>query len=218
MGSSKWTNVYIVVLQKDGHEWVRRVPIYDSVSAYQAWYNVPKAKKFANTAGETETYTALGSESLSPITLGDKLMIFAHGNEAKLGPFDSATDLCIQLRNWGLKEVGLITFKACLIGKGDFLEIFKLQCDASKVGWLKGYCGSARTDYSWGAYLLPSSLLPVALSSKADQKPHEYVEDDSSWSLFNMSGNSRYKIVRGNTSVATHGSSRYVTLEEVKIE
>jgi hypothetical protein len=222
MASSKWSNVFLVVLQKDADQWVRKIPIYDSANSYQAWYNVPKTRKFTNTTGETETFSFLDSQSLSPITLDDKLMIFAHGNEAKLGPFDSAADLCKGLYSWGLRKIGLITFKACLIGKGDFLEAFERQCSkpesSIEVGWLKGYCGSARTEYSWSSYLLPGSVLPIALSSKADQKPHEYVEDDSRWSFFYLSGKSRYKIVPGNTRLKASHGSRYITLEEVKID
>ena len=55
--------------------------------------------------------------------------------------------LASMLRANGLRAVGLITFKACNVGGGTFLEDFvaALSSRGVTVGWAKGYNGSAAT-------------------------------------------------------------------------
>jgi len=83
---------------------------------------------------------------LLPLTIQDKLFVFAHADEKEVG-FTHARMLASMLRANGLRAVGLITFKACNVGSGTFLEDFvaALSSRGVTVGWAKGYNGSAAT-------------------------------------------------------------------------
>lgn len=82
--------------------------------------------------------------SLTAVTKYSKLLLLGHGNEAAFAIGDKhyrPADLAQFLAYLGLKEVGLISFRACLIGSGNYLDLFRDELNKKniKVGWLKGY-------------------------------------------------------------------------------
>ena len=94
----------------------------------------------------------------------------------------------------GLRAAGLITFKACDVGKGTFLDDFVAALAKKGVilGWAKGYCGSSST-VSWTR----SGLLVDV---------EEEIEDDSDNVL---QGNQRFKIAKSPNNPFTTSFGRY---------
>jgi hypothetical protein len=145
-------------------------------------------------------------------TLQDKLMIVAHGSPDNVGG-GVATDggyfagengyypfeLAEAMSTWGIEAIGLISFKCCDVGKGQFLEDFIRAAKkvGLKIGWVKGYTGAATT----------ARNLPFV------GKPTEYITTPKelffgkSISL-PVTGSDRFKIVKG-THPFTVPSSRY---------
>src|SRR5262249_30874670 len=140
-------------------------------------------------------WTQLGLGSLNVLTYEDKLMIVAHASVDGVAGRNPA-NLAQELQGYDLQRVGLITFKCCNVGRGDFLERF---ADAAadrniKVGWLKGYRGTTITK--------AGGLV----------QPWEAVEHKNSPGF--KAGGARYKIVRGRHAhnVVAPPGSRYEAL------
>lgn len=85
-----------------------------------------------------------------PPTLSDKLMVVGHGSHDQVGLLAhgdksgvgwTANQFAMKLWECGLKEIGLITFKCCDVGKANFLKDLSTEFGnfKMKVGWLKGY-------------------------------------------------------------------------------
>ena len=187
-----WTNLFLIKLSPDNI-------INDTASGYSKYYTIPKSNRFV-VPGESEKknrdWSILGKNSLKQITLRDKLMIVAHGGVDNVAT-KNYEDLALALYNWGLREVGLITFKCCLVGRSDFLEQFVRYVgpdDTIKIGWVKGYRGPA--------------ILNYRLSTG---KPHEEIRNDTASG--SKSGASRYKIVAGIHAFSVP-NSRYIVHEQ----
>ena len=86
------------------------------------------------------------STLLNWVTIFDRLIICAHGSSDSLAHL-SPRKLADLLYNWGLRRVGLITFKACNVATGDFFDLLIRACERKsiQVGYLKGYMGSSAT-------------------------------------------------------------------------
>jgi hypothetical protein len=135
----------------------------------------------------------------SGLTERDKLFIFAHGNNdgiawmtAANAGGDNALELAEFLRKYGLWRVGLITFKACFVGRAQFLRHFAeaLAAKGIAAGWLKGYKGIAETDFKPGGTGAHNdgrgtNLKPYERVTRSKKDPTELVND------------SRVRIVRG---------------------
>jgi hypothetical protein len=136
--------------------------IHASATLYFEWTQVPESRKWS-------TQDSPGWNKLEPHclhktfnkdypTIKDKMMIIAHGTETEIGEegdgegmgtFPPAV-LAAKLKRWGIKEVGLITFKCCNLGKGNFLNDFVNAAGTNgiQIGWVKGYTGGAATNKS----------------------------------------------------------------------
>jgi hypothetical protein len=102
---------------------------------------------FTNRARDTDVFTMVSADSLSKVTLNDKLYVVAHADRKEVGPY-KAKALAKKLSSWGLAAAGVITFKACDVGVKTFLRDFVAACSekAIKVGWVKGYMGESTTE------------------------------------------------------------------------
>ena len=160
---------------------------------YAKFKNIPLARRFSTRRRETESrgfdlryfkftkeFTFLSETSLSPLTSQDKLYIFAHANPKEVG-FTVPRMLAGMLHANGLQAVGLITFKACEVGVGNFLETFVNSAVKKGIvlGWAKGYKGSAATVVHTTGHTV------TGLSEKI------YGDGDNV-----LTGNARVKIVR----------------------
>jgi hypothetical protein len=183
----KWDDLYLLKLSPDK-------VINESASTYRKYYTLPRNRRFVPPGESTKAdqdWTTLGPDSLRNVKLTDKLMIVAHGSTTEAGDrrFNALAD---DLASWGLTEVGLITFKCCYLGRGDFLENFVRYAEMVsriRIGWVKGYRGPAQTWYGG----------PV--------KPSEQVLHHNGWGF--KGGNDRYKIVPGYAGLSRPGT-RYV--------
>jgi hypothetical protein len=215
----RWNNLFLIKLAPDK-------TIDDAADVYRKWEGVPEDQCWADPAcpGWKELKDGCFQQCSRKPTIGDKLMIIAHGSPTQVGipsssanatqldaGFDGPT-LAKYLRNWGVQEFGLITFKACYIGGGNFLEKFvavlpKFQLS---VGWVKGYKGPATT--------IERDWLDAQTVGGKEGQPYESITRESGMlSSFLSSlgvpayGDDRLKIVRGNAAsvVTVKGSSRF---------
>jgi hypothetical protein len=152
---------YMVLVQERGTGAHDKNIISRSALQYAMWKGIPLARRFSSRRRETSSrsrfdirpfahkgeFSPLTGTSLNQLTYKDKLFLFAHANAAEVGPA-SANVLAGMLQLAGLRAVGLITFKACDVGVGSFLEEFvaSLARRGVVVGWAKGYKGAAATD------------------------------------------------------------------------
>lgn len=164
----KWANYYLVSLvnikgkpsRPIGKKGRHKV-IGDAASAYKDYYNIPSVRCFTMNT----TYNVLGpghvqgrviggtlqsksgGNSLGLVSLDDKLIMVGHGHAEYGFELLDGGALADALCNAGLKNVGLIAFKSCLLGKGDFLGTLRDSLNARGVqfGWLVGYRDSAIT-------------------------------------------------------------------------
>jgi hypothetical protein len=139
-------SVYILSLHEKGAPWDQKYPIHNTGIMYKSWYNIPRARMFTNRPSEYDKFSPLTPTSFAGVTLGDKLLVIGHGNQTRVAHIP-ADDLVRSLHGWGLRAVGVVSFKACQIGSGAFLSTFVLECGARgiDIGWAKGYTGYTRT-------------------------------------------------------------------------
>ena len=142
--------------------------IRDSAMDYMAYYKLPKSQCFTNRPNETENLTIVGSGSLAPLTINDRLLILAHADTTEVGPYGPKA-LAEKLQGWGLTAAKLITFKACEVGAGTYLDNFVAACSGKiSVAWVKGYKGAASTDKGFGGH--PRELVEI---EGVDVKGHD---------------------------------------------
>jgi hypothetical protein len=132
----KWSSVCILNLAPEDSVITR------SATLWKQRYSVPDNRCFAlGTVPAGFVNASTGCLKPPVCTLSTKLMIFAHGDAILVkvwSPFELADVLCNFL---GLCEAGLIAFKACEIGKGQYLDNFARYMNArsARIGWLIGY-------------------------------------------------------------------------------
>ena len=138
----KWNNAYMLCLHPTNGV------IRSSAIQWKDRYNLPINQCFSLLPGPhlSGNFTLLGQNSLNNITLADKLMIFAHGNAGSVHTYDPPA-LADLLANNGLTQAGLISFKACNVGSGNFLNQFHNACvlKGMEIGWYIGYRGTTAT-------------------------------------------------------------------------
>jgi hypothetical protein len=204
--------------------------IHDDASLYAQLEGVPPARRWS-THPANATWNKLESKCFagphSP-TILDKVIIVSHADPTSIGEEDTAkkmkayspSEFAHVLKNaWQMKGAGLITFKACRIGKGTFLEEFVACCKPNaacatdsctrkllKVGWVKGYTGSAMT------VVKPVVRMSALASPFGMLKPTEVISEKVNVfgrkPLLPVTG-ARYKIVRGSAPTSIP-HSRYV--------
>jgi hypothetical protein len=202
----RWGNLFLIKLSPDKI-------IHEAAEVYREWEQVPDNRKWAdpNSDGWQELYRKCFSGAGVPApTIQDKVMIIAHGSTSHVGTESStgvetpgasgydAHDLAVWLGAWGIKEIGLLTFKCCHVGSGNFLEDFVRNLGKAnlRVGWVKGYKGAAST--------IKRSWMDVPFIGGTPGKPYEHIGRESG-TLADMGipayGNDRFKIVRGNAAM-----------------
>lgn len=208
----KWGNLFLIKLSPDK-------VIDDSSEVYREWERVPDKQKWADpkSDGWQELYKGCFSDGGVPTpTIKDKVMIIAHGSTTHVGTESSAVenpggagynahDLAYWLNRWGIKEIGLLTFKCCYVGAGNFLEDFvrALGTNNLKVGWVKGYKGVAST--------IKRGWTDVPFIGGVTGKPYESISRESGLLAsvgLPLYGNDRFKVVRGNAAMNVP-NSRY---------
>jgi nitrogen regulatory protein PII-like uncharacterized protein len=190
--------------------------ITDSAMSWGAVKGIPLQNRFSTRMSETPQakfrwryvinkdpnagqFSLLGPESLVRITEKDKLFIFGHGNSVgiawmssgDLGSSHNANSLAQLLYGSGLRRVGLITFKACYVGRADFLKQFAMALAGQGIaaGWLKGYKGIAKTNVkAYGSDGEPTAVIEV-IKDKDGNVLNSVGQD--------VVNNERYRIVRG---------------------
>lgn len=184
---------------------VSKRTITTSASQYATSKNVPKARRFSSRKADKSdpflaSFNLLSGNCLQGITSNDKLMVFAHGSDTGLAWMADGGDnavlggnalaLARLLQKHGLSEVGLITFKACYVGRGEFLHTlaYALSSAGIKAGWLKGYKGLSQTKQSGG---------DVWETIKSDDKRTLTDANEDRTAAGHVIETDRFKIVRG---------------------
>ena len=85
---------------------------------------------------------ALNEGSLANVNLEGRLTLIGHGNSERFDGMN-ASQLAAKLADAGLKQVGVLKFKACNVAKGNYLEEVKeaLNHQGIKVGYIAGPTG-----------------------------------------------------------------------------
>jgi hypothetical protein len=202
---------YILSIDQRGTSRSEKDVIPDSAMDYISKYAIPLHHRFTTRKHEATPQGFLGWQKpadflyVSPTSFlrcnkRDKLLIFAHGSPSDVAGH-SARVLAALLATWGLKEIGLITFKACSVGKENFLEDFLKYAaqHGAAIGWAKGYMGAAQTT------LVPTTggmkptevindLRPVMTQgAKVKRDKHGNVIEE----IQVLEGRDRYKVVSG---------------------
>lgn len=148
----KWKDAAIVLL--DPADKVIR----DAAYVWRERYDIPIARSFSfryPRGGPLAGQVPLGFQPLDPgslsfCDLGTKLIVVSHGLTDGLAvqrTLLGARETAKLLGAYGLKQVGLLAFKGCLLGKASFLDRLLAHLSAGNigVGWLIGYKDVSRT-------------------------------------------------------------------------
>lgn len=240
----KWKEAAILLLQPDDRT------IRECAYAWRKRYAIPVERCFSLRFSRRQDhgeplppgFTELGRNSLSFSGMQTKLIIVSHGNPYEVGIGRTAQDapaFAAQLAVWGLKEVGLLTFRNCLVGKRTFLDdlVMYLSTWGIGVGWLVGYkheAYSVRIDPSWlmaphgGAETILTESHPgCAHPLRRRRRPGPLAQAHEATGFFDrllreatngrckLPDDRRVKIVRGNRFVLPAGgpSRRYAFRE-----
>ncbi len=200
-----WNNVFVLELHHSSDRIEDRQIIMDATDAYTEKYGVPKERRWTNDLirGAKLKYLKLpppGSPMLNTIKLEDKLMIVGHGTKKDLAGL-SGEGLAKLLSEWGLQAVGLVTFKACHVGREKFLDEFIAGCTKHtiKAGWAKGYNGSAATT---------SNYHEEIFNPNYDDSVPDFLNEMRGQGEF-LTGAARYRIVKGNAAGQIAERKRY---------
>lgn len=123
---------------------------------------------------------------LSDLTMSDKLIIVSHADPDGLAEIEQ-TELVQRLLQYGLRNVGVIKFHSCELGKNTWLDDFAIQLMGKGVrfGWVSGPIG----DYVYGPF-------------------NRWVSRPGAKSFMQQIHKGKYHIVKGNT-VTNFKGSRY---------
>jgi hypothetical protein len=204
---------YILCLDDPGTKKSEKDIITNSAMDYIFFRRIPLSRRFTTRKRDTKSQGLLAWKTPAeflPLTATsflfcdkhDKLFIVAHATSLDVGS-NTAHQLADLLYQCSLREIGLITFKACRVGSGDFLEEFvKRAADrGTAIGWAKGYKGSAATDWApaedrWSAKQVEEikEQMPV---EDGNRKPVTDRHGNQVYEERVLEGKERLKIVRG---------------------
>lgn len=201
----KWKEAAILLLDP-----ADRV-IRDAAYVWRERYRIPLDRSFSlrypdgrPLAGQLPLgFQALTPGALSFSGLGTKLIIVSHGlpdgialHRTLLG----SREVAKLLAAGGLKEVGLLAFKGCLLGQGTFLDQLAAHLSSRNigVGWLIGYKDVSRTR----TLILNSPATgPRTYGYEAIGLQDLMVRD----AVYKLPDDQRVKVVRGNRLVVPPG-------------
>jgi hypothetical protein len=134
----KWNDAAIIALDP------RDPTVMRHAQAWRDRYSIPLDRCFAYSDTAVDGFRPLEAKSLSFAGLSTKLIVVCHGLERGLvvqGELVFAESMAGLLVAWGLRSVGLLSFKACLLGVGTFLNDVEadLRRRRVEIGWLIGY-------------------------------------------------------------------------------
>jgi hypothetical protein len=188
----KWQNYFLINL--NSHD----LDACKHTTAWKQRYSIPYHRCFG--LGGTLSpgcipFYPLSSTSLTRVSRFSKLIIVSHGNEIWVNSW-TPPQLAERLRAWGLREVGLVAFKACETGLGSYLDELAERLNERGIGfgWLVGYRGA------------------IILAGSSFVEAHEIVgEQDVFWRDLGLkpSDETRVRVVRGNIAAPVPSSSRY---------
>ncbi len=201
---------YLLCVHEFGTKANSKNIITESAMDYANHHNIPLARRFSTRKRETGgfdlrpfewrgQFSKLQPTSLSAMKTQDKLFVFAHADPSEVG-FASARLMAGILQANGLRAVGLVTFKACKVGVGSFLEDFVASCVSRGIviGWAKGYNGSAATVSKNGR---PSERIRGNAPSPGAARPI-------------LQGDDRYKIVSSPNNPFVNSVGRYKVAQD----
>lgn len=130
-----WVDVYLLILDNRG------IAMRSIIRACRKRYQLKDCNIITLT--RKSRFEITGQE-LANLSLHSKLIIVSHGDENTLRTSFQGLinhfELFELLLDLGLREAGVISFKACNIGSGFFLEKFKSElCSDMKIGYLLAY-------------------------------------------------------------------------------
>lgn len=134
----KWNDVAIIALDP------RDPIVMRHAKAWRARYSIPQDRCFAYSDEAFDGFQPVQADSLSFSGTSTKIVVVCHGKPEGLvveGRILYAESMAGLLVAWGLRRVGLVSFKACLLGVGTFLEDVEadLRRRRVQIGWLIGY-------------------------------------------------------------------------------
>jgi hypothetical protein len=200
-GGKNW----LISIQEHGTHHSKRI-IKNAARDYVNHYHIPLRRCFSNRRKDyhhvfdPEGFLPLQADCLLNVKENDKLFIVAHANENVVGGFN-AGELANQLHTWGLRNVGLVTFKACNVGTREFLQDF-VNAAATKaivIGWAKGYRGECKTLFTDDD---DNVIARPRYRVFGGQQP-----EVGKWPI--LTGDNRIKIVRGRLNPFTEEYVRY---------
>lgn len=149
-------NIWILTLFGMQDSSSQKKTISKAAKNYSKYFKVPLNQRFSNDDTELPKFSHFliirrdNIGEFGGIELKDKLLIIAHGSPEKICVYTPQV-IAEKLFQFGLRKVGVVSFKACDIGSGSFLTEFLAALEAKKVdvGWAKGYTGGTKTVHSY---------------------------------------------------------------------
>ncbi|MEQ1961594.1 hypothetical protein ABLB69_00065 [Xenorhabdus khoisanae] len=187
-----WKKVFILLCSN--HDAIRK-----AATASIQRYQVPPSRCFA--FRKLPGFLLLDSDppSFEDCDLNSKLLVFTHGtryNTVYIEEDDeyNGRQFAKLLISCGLKNIGLVSIKACRSGWGNFLPTFVhyFSINKAKIGWVLGYKGDIFTSEN-GMHCYTSRL---------DYHVHSRFH-------FRIPDFCRVRIVEGNTPVIIPNKRRY---------
>lgn len=142
----KWKDIFLIVFESvDDLSWKTSLALHQR-------YHIPMVNIAVFQRDNIHRYKGF----LNRATRESKIIILAHGtadyiDASPLGNMNAIEFLIFIHDILGLREAGIITFKSCMIGSGQFLNKCAgnagLLFDSFKVGWWKGYKGISATHF-----------------------------------------------------------------------
>lgn len=137
----KWTTAAIVLLDPNDDVILR------DATAWKQRYAIPDHLCFTaplKTGYSLKGYRPLTPGCLSFSDLETKIIVISHGLPTGIvinGRLSSARTVTDWLAQWGLGQVGLLTFRGCWLGAGTFLDEMAARLTKCGIaaGWLLGY-------------------------------------------------------------------------------
>lgn len=192
----KWNDTYILLFSR-GPEMIR------VALGYKARYQTPDTHCFS--AQSIPGFSNLSPICLAGATMRSKIIIVAHSNETVIG-IDSiiiqgvqsqmkGKQFALHLYRLGLRMAGLLSFKGCSLGQGQFLDELKEALDhvCLCIGNMVAYIGVANLT-PWSNNITNIPYWTDVSVGPEDTKLHNNIGDKLPDQL-------RIRVVKGNVPV-----------------